>query len=347
MKTIKFFVLTLTALLIACGGKEKKDNEVKVRSVMTVTPLNRQESAIRNFSGVVKENSTVSLSFRTPGQISRILVKEGSFVRHGQLVATLDTKDYQLQVDAAQTQYDQLKNEVERLRKLHEANSLPGNDFEKATSGLEQLRIKLQNAQNQLSYTQLRAPVDGTIQKINFEPSEMVSAGMPVMDLVDTRRMEVEVNIPEEVYRHLSQSSVAYCVAAGKHYELHKTGVLAKADANQLFTVRYAINGRLSAGVNVNVYIEMGGDETVSGLSIPAHAIFEDGGKPYVWVVEEGDVVKRRAISTSRVDSEGMAVVDSGLSPADRVVKAGVKALHEGDKVKIVTQQSSNVGDLL
>ena len=347
MKTIKFFVLTLTALLIACGGKEKKDNEVKVRSVMTVTPLNRQESAIRNFSGVVKENSTVSLSFRTPGQISRILVKEGSFVRHGQLVATLDTKDYQLQVDAAQTQYDQLKNEVERLRKLHEANSLPGNDFEKATSGLEQLRIKLQNAQNQLSYTQLRAPVDGTIQKINFEPSEMVSAGMPVMDLVDTRRMEVEVNIPEEVYRHLSQSSVAYCVAAGKRYELHKTGVLAKADANQLFTVRYAINGRLSAGVNVNVYIEMGGDETVSGLSIPAHAIFEDGGKPYVWVVEEGDVVKRRAISTSRVDSEGMAVVDSGLSPTDRVVKAGVKALHEGDKVKIVTQQSSNVGDLL
>ena len=348
-KTIKSFILTLTAtvLLTACGSNDKKNDEAKVRSVMTVTPLNRQESAVRNFSGVVKENSTVSLSFRTPGQISRILVKEGSHVRRGQLVATLDTKDYQLQVDAAQTQYDQLETEVNRLRKLHEANSLPGNDFEKATSGLEQLRIKLQNAKNQLSYTQLTAPVDGTVQKLNFEPSEMVSAGLPVMDIVDTHKMEVEVNIPAEVYRHLSQSSEAYCIAAGERYELHKTGVLAKADANQLFTVKYAIDGHLSAGVNVNVYIEIGGDVAVKGLSIPAHAIFEDGGKTYVWVVEQGDIVKRHAITTSRVDSEGMAVVKSGISVTDRVVKAGVKALHEGDKVKIVTQQSSNVGDLL
>ena len=349
MKATKSIVLTLAAagLLTACGGSDKKTEEVKVRSVMTVTPLSRQESAVKNFSGVVKENSTVSLSFRTPGQIARILVKEGSRVRRGQLVATLDTKDYQLQVDAAQTQYNQLKNEVERLSKLHEANSIAGNDFEKATSGLEQVRIKLQNAKNQLSYTQLTAPVDGTIQKVNFEPSEMVSAGLPVMDLIDTRSMEVEVNIPAEVYRQLANTTEAYCMAAGQRYRLHKKSALAKADANQLFTVKYAIDGHLSAGVNVDVYIEIGGSQTVSGLSIPAHAIFEDGGKTYVWVVEQGDVVKRHAITTSRVDSEGMAVVESGISASDRVVKAGVKALHDGDKVKIVTQQNSNVGDLL
>ena len=349
MKATKSIVLTLAAagLLTACGGSDKKTEEVKVRSVMTVTPLSRQESAVKNFSGVVKENSTVSLSFRTPGQIARVLVKEGSRVRRGQLVATLDTKDYQLQVDAAQTQYNQLKNEVERLSKLHEANSIAGNDFEKATSGLEQVRIKLQNAKNQLSYTQLTAPVDGTIQKVNFEPSEMVSAGLPVMDLIDTRSMEVEVNIPAEVYRQLANTTEAYCMAAGQRYRLHKKSALAKADANQLFTVKYAIDGQLSAGVNVDVYIEIGGSQTVSGLSIPAHAIFEDGGKTYVWVVEQGDVVKRHAITTSRVDSEGMAVVESGISASDRVVKAGVKALHEGDKVKIVTPKKSNVGDLL
>ena len=349
MKGIKSIVLAFAAvgLLTACGNSEKKSDEAKVHSVMTVLPLNRQESAVKNFTGVVKENSTVSLSFRTAGQISRILVKEGSHVRRGQLVATLDTKDYQLGVDAAQSQYNQLKNEVERMRKLHEANSLSGNDFEKATSGLEQLGIKLQNAKNQLSYTQLTAPVDGTIQKINFEPSEMVSAGLPVMDLVDTHRMEVEVNIPAEVYRDLKNSTKAYCIAVGERYELHRTGVLAKADVNQLFTVTYALEGRLSAGVNVNVYIEIGGNEAVHGLSIPAHAIFEDDGKPYVWVVEQGDVVKRHAIKTSRVDSEGMAVVESGISVNDRIVKAGVRALHEGDKVKIVTQHNSNVGDLL
>ena len=123
--------------------------------------------------------------------------------------------------------------------------------------------------------------------------------------------------------------------------------MLAKADANQLFTVKYAIDGHLSAGVNVDVFIEMGGDVAVSGLSIPAHAVFEDGGKTYVWVVEENNIVKRHAITTTSVDSEGMAVVESGITATDRVVKAGVKALHEGDKVKIVTQKNTNVGDLL
>ena len=349
MKIHKSWIITLMAagILTACGGSDKKADEEKVHTVMTVLPLNRQEFAVKNFSGVVKENSTVSLSFRTPGQIKRVLVKEGTFVRKGQLVATLDAKDYQLQVDAAQTQYDQLKNEVERLTKLHEANSVSGNDYEKATSGLEQLRIKLQNAKNQLSYTQLTAPVDGTIQKVNFEPAEMVSAGLPVMDLIDTRSMEVEVNIPNDVYRMLANTTEAYCTAAGNRYKLHKKSVLAKADANQLFTVKYALDGHLSAGVNVNVFIEMGGSETVKGLSIPAHAIFEDKNQPYVWVVEQGDVVKRHAISLSGVDSEGMAVVIDGLSASDRVVKAGVKALHDGDKVKIVTQKKTNVGDLL
>lgn len=348
MKALNIFVVALAAagLLVACGRGEKKE-EVMVRNVMTVTPQNRQESTLKNFSGVVKENSTVNLSFRAPGQIQSILVREGAHVKRGQLVATLDTKDYQLQVDAAQTRYDQLKNEVERLSQLHEANSLAGNDFEKAVSGLEQSRIQLQNAKNQLSYTRLTAPVDGTIQKVNFEPSEMVNAGLPVMDLVDTRSMEVEVNIPVEMYRLLDSSTEAFCMVDGARYGLHRTSVLSKADANQLFTVKYALDGKLSAGVIVDVYIEVGGDATVSGLSIPAHAIFEDAGKSYVWVVEEGDVVKRHEVNLSGVDSKGMAVVSSGIAATDRVVKAGVKALHEGDPVRVITQQKSNVGDLL
>ncbi|MBO7417668.1 MAG: efflux RND transporter periplasmic adaptor subunit [Bacteroidaceae bacterium] len=338
--------LLAAGVLTACGGSDNKET-AKVHSVMTVLPINRQESAVKNFSGVVKENSTVSLSFRTPGQIARVLVKEGARVRRGQVVATLDTKDYQLAVDAAQTRYDQMKNEADRLGKLYESKSISGNDYEKVTSGLEQLRINLENAKNQLSYTQLTAPVDGTIQKVNFEASEMVSAGLPVMDLVDTSSLEVEINIPADVYRLLANTTEAYCISAGQRYNLHKKSALVKADANQLFAVKYGIDGHLSAGVNVNVYIEMGGDVAVSGLSIPAHAIFEEGDKPYVWVVEQGDIVRRHAITLGGVDSEGMAVVTSGISANDRVVKAGVNALHEGDKVKVVTQQKTNVGDLL
>ncbi|MBQ4380142.1 MAG: efflux RND transporter periplasmic adaptor subunit [Bacteroidaceae bacterium] len=347
MKTINIFGLILTAgLLTACGGTKKEEAQ-KVRNVMVVTPQNRQEAVERNFSGVVMENSTISLSFRTPGQIIRLYVDDGAHVRKGQLLAELDPKDYQLQVDAAQTQYNQMQNEVARLRKLHESNSLSGNDFEKAETGLEQLRIQLQNAKNQLSYTRLTAPVDGTIQKVHFEEMEMVSAGMSIMDLVDTRRMEVEVNIPAEAYNQLGNTTEAYCISAGKRYELHRISALTKADANQLFLVKYALDGKLSAGMNVDVYLYIGGSSTLSGLSIPPHAIFENEGKACVWVVDNDNTVKMREVELSGVDSYGYAVVTNGLKASDKVVKAGVKALHEGDKVNIVTPQKSNVGDLL
>ena len=124
-------------------------------------------------------------------------------------------------------------------------------------------------------------------------------------------------------------------------------GVIAVAN-NLMSEVKYKVEQFAGLDVeNVNVFIEMGGSETVKGLSIPAHAIFEDAGKAYVWVVEKGDVVKRHEVKLSGVDSKGMAVVSSGIAATDRVVKAGVKALHDGDPVRVITQQKSNVGDLL
>jgi len=350
MATIKFFVLTLTAagLLTACNkGSEEKAAEA-VHNVITVTPKNRQASMRKNFSGIVKEHATVSLGFRTPGQIERIFVKEGDHVRSGQLLATLDAKDYQLQVDAAQSQYNQLKDEVERLRQLYEGKSLSGNDYEKATSGLEQLGIKLQNAKNQLSYTRLTAPVNGTIQKVNFEAAEMVSAGLPVFDIVDFGNKEVQINVPAEIYAQNHRFVRAYCKHKGEQYELRQTGLLPKADANQLFTLKYALQGStLSAGQSVDVYIEMSGDDSSNGLTIPPHAVFEADGKSYVWVVGQDDVVKQRAVTLGTVSTEGEVFVTSGLSESDRVVKAGVNMLHDGEKVKVVVPQTTNIGDLL
>ena len=352
MRTITKLILPVallgTALMSSCGSKTEEKAAETVHNVITVTPKNRQATMRKNFSGIVKEHATVSLGFRTPGQIERILVKEGDHVKSGQLLAILDAKDYQLQVDAAQTQYTQLKNEVERLRQLYEGNSLSGNDYEKATSGLEQLGIKLQNAKNQLSYTRLTAPVNGTIQKVNFEPAEMVSAGLPVFDIIDARSMEVQINVPAEIFALHDNFTRAYCIHKGQQYELRQTGLLPKADSNQLFTLKFALqNGVLSAGQSVDVIIEVSGDGRNDGLTIPPHAVFEDGGKSYVWVVGQDNVVKQRAITTGTVSTEGEIFVTSGLSEGERVVKAGVGMLHDGEKVKVVVPQKTNIGDLL
>ena len=352
MRTISKLFLPVAilgiAMLTACGSKNEEKKVEAVHNVITVTPKNQQATMEKNFSGIVKEHATVSLGFRTPGQISHIYVKEGDHVRAGQLLATLDTKDYQLQVDAAQTQYNQLKNEVERLKQLYEGKSLSGNDYEKATSGLEQLSIQLQNARNQLGYTCLTAPVNGTIQKVNFEKAEMVSAGLPVFDIVDDGSMEVQISVPADIYAQHHRFVRAYCKHKGEQYELRQTSLLPKADANQLFTLNFALQGsKLSAGQSVDVYILMSGDGSSEGLTVPPHAVFEDGGKSYVWVVGNDDVVKKQPVTLGTVSVDGDVFVTSGLSETDRVVKAGVNMLHDGEKVKVVVPQKTNIGDLL
>ena len=131
--------------MTACGGERLRVGasagmkaEQPLHSVMTVKPQGAEGQSEPSFAGVVKENGETSQGFRTGGTIEQILVKEGDRVRQGQLLERLDAKDYQLQVNAVQIQYDQMRAEVERLRLLFEGNSLSANDYEMRNGGTSQ-----------------------------------------------------------------------------------------------------------------------------------------------------------------------------------------------------------------
>lgn len=89
-----------------------------MKSVYVTTPEGGEGTGSLNFTGVVEEDDNISIGFKTPGQIKKILVKEGDHVRNGQLLAVLDDEDYKLGVEALQIQYDQVKDEVARAARL-------------------------------------------------------------------------------------------------------------------------------------------------------------------------------------------------------------------------------------
>ena len=173
-KTVLSFVLFL---VLFCGCKGGT-GERFVRSVTLVRPVRMGGEYLKSFAGIVQEAKEISLGFKTAGQIERICVKEGDFVRQGQLVAVLDDADYKLGVEALQIQYDQLEDEVARIKQLYEKKSVSVNDYEKAVAGLRQLAVQLQISRNKLDYTRLCAPRDGYVQAINFDEAEMVDAGL-------------------------------------------------------------------------------------------------------------------------------------------------------------------------
>ena len=229
-------LLLLPVILCLTNGCAEKPAETFTRSVMLTTPVRTGAERIKHFSGVVQEKHDISLGFKTPGQIEQILVKEGDHVRKGQLIARLDDADYRLGVEALEIQSKQLEDEVKRLEALYHSKSVSVNDYEKAVAGLQQLKVQLQVNRNKLDYTRLYAPTDGYVQSVNFAPAEMVDAGTPVINLLDVHRIEVETELPADVYLLRSRFGKITSQATFEQAEempMQVVSITPKADGNQ------------------------------------------------------------------------------------------------------------------
>lgn len=308
----------------------------------------------RNFAGIVKEDATVSLGFKTPGEIKRICVAEGTHVKSGQLLAELDDADYQLGVEALQIQYNQVRQEVDRARKLMEKKSMSLNDFEKAEAGLKQLAVQLQVNKNKLAYTRLYAPTDGVIQAVNFTKGEMVDAGTAVFTMINSGGLEVVCDIPSAIYQQRQDFVGFDCRptsgATETSYPLNLLSIIPKADGNQLYRMRLgfasAIPATITPGMNVDLTVHM--SDNAHGVYVPLSALFLSEGKTCVWVINSDSTVTRTAVRIYPEPAGSKIPVDSGLSTGQLIVRAGVSALQQGEKVKIIEQPSkTNVGNIL
>lgn len=340
--------------LCACG--ESSHENSTIRSVALTEPVRLEASHVINHTGIVREAHTISLGFKTAGQIECIHVREGDYVRQGTLLAELDDADYRLGVEALQIQYEQLKDEVERTKQLFDQKSVSANDYEKAVAGLKQLGVQLQVNKNKLDYTKLYAPTDGYVQSVNFSPAEMVDAGTALFTLLDVSRMEVVTDIPVSEYWQRNLYFRFYCKVAGieEEFPMKLSSITPKADGNQLYQLRLTFDGqpdkRLTAGMNTEIGIVVADTASIAGFAIPLCAVFRDpdGSEPCVWVFERDSTVTKRPVVLDGMDAEGRAVVIKGLTDKERIVRAGVNVLREGERVRVVEKSSkTNIGGLL
>ena len=350
----RFGAVLVTVLLCSCSGRTA--SEPFVQSVSLTKPVALSGETTRFYSGVVKAAHEVNLGFKTAGQIARICVSEGDYVQQGQLLAELDDADYRLAVEALQIQYDQLKDEVERMKQLFDRKSVSANDFEKASAGLRQLGVQLQVSRNKLDYTKLYAPTDGYIQQVNYSPAEMVDAGTPLFNLLDVSHMEVVADIPAGEYSRHDLFTRFYCKVAGieDEFTMKLSNCSPKADGNQLYQLCLIFTGkpdrRLTAGMNAEVGIVAADGERGAGFAVPLCAVFRDndGDEPCVWVFGADSTVSKRPVVLRGTDAEGRAVIVEGLTGNEQVVRAGVHVLQDGEQVRVIERAAkTNIGGLL
>ncbi len=344
-------MIAVAGLLFACSGNEQKSVPF-TKNVKLATAEKVEETSMLSFPGVVQGVHDISVGFKTAGQIESIGVKQGDYVKKGQLLAQLDPSDYKLALDAYEIQYHQLNDEVSRMEQMYKAKTISANDYEKAKAGLEQLEIQVQAYKNKVEYTRLYAPVSGYIQSVNNDPSEMIDAGSPLFSLIDNSKYEVVADIPANQYVDKELFTNFYMSSqylGGEKLPLSLISISPKADGSQLYQMRFAIDSsadKITAGMNVELHIEKENTAYTGKYTITPHAVFTKNEKTYVWIYDNGKI-NSKEVRVEGIDKNGDFYI-SGVNDKVRIVSAGVHILHEGETVNVLTETSkTNIGGLL
>ncbi|MCW8327302.1 efflux RND transporter periplasmic adaptor subunit [Photobacterium sp. SDRW27] len=360
MKKLSFIVLAISSALALQGCEKPQVEERQKVQPVNVGIVSLGDNAPQlTFPAVAAAADKSSLSFRIQGEVTRIHVRPGDFVKKGQLLAQLDPKDYQLEVDDAQAKYNVSDSQYRRSAKLVEKGFLAQSQFDELKAQRRIARARLNIAKLNLTFTQLKAPFDGVISRVPVEQFENVQVGQQVMNIHSTNMVDIQIQAPDLIYSQSSAVDIQeskpgarVLMGDGTEYKAHLKEFTTEPDPNLgsfLVTLtmpmpkdRFILDGMAvevrADAQKLNIYRQ---GEAV----VPLEAIFNEDGDElavtdkFVWVVNDDRTVSKRRVSTDKVVPEGVRLL-SGLQEGETIVIAGANRLREGQQIEVIGKEA-------
>lgn len=331
---------------------------VKVATVETRSITTWQE-----FSGRLEAVDRVQLRPRVAGSIQSVHFQEGSLVKAGDLLFSIDPEPYQAAVAQAQglvasaeAKLELARSELERGKTLAAKSTISQSDLAQrqstqgdAAAALQSAQAGLKVAQLDLEYTEIRAPISGRVGKIDVSIGNLIaggSASMPLTTIVSIDPIYASFDVSEEfVASVLSKLPVANGVTAIDRIPVEAATLAADAKPvrgklqfvdNQVNATSGTIRvraefdnpeGRLIPGQFVRV--RMGQPEAEDRLMISERAIGTDQDRKFVFAVNDANTVDYRPVQLGTT-VDGMRIVENGLQPGDRIVVSGLQHIRPG-----------------
>ena len=339
-------------LLAACGPADEPKAE-PIRPVRITTIEKAPGAEVASFTGHIKAEDEVNLSFRVGGRMIERSVNVGDRVSAGQVVARLEEeparnalRTARANLAAANSQLTRARNDLARQQRLLASGATSRADYDQAVEAVEAAQAQVDSAkaqrdtaEDQLSYTRLIADAAGSVTARGAEPGEVVEAGRMIVRVALEGGRDAVFDVPERVIR-AAYPEVEVNVVLATEPSVRTTGrvreVGPQADpVTRTFQVRVGLDNppaamRLGSIVIGTIQLDSG-----SGIAIPASALTRAERRPAVWVVEPASsTVSLRSIDVQRYDLDRV-VVAHGLHPGEMVVTAGVQALRPGQKVQV------------
>lgn len=347
MKRMKHlaFAIGIIVLMANCSRPGQSVSS-EPRVVKAITPVASKSNFQLEFNGTLVESRKADIAFRVGGPISAIFAEEGDFVKTGDLLASIDPRDYQIRLIAAEAQFNQAKAEYERYSELHNQNKLPANTYEKLKTAYLAAKSNWENAINAHIDTRLYAPFSGYIFKRNINRHETIVPGISAFTIIDLSDLEVVFGIPETMVPKMGKPVIASVEAGGMEIQANLKSVAGKSGDNNLYEVRLSLNNpdvtKIKPGMSARIIMTINTDVNSQSFLIPIEAVFYKQQTPYVWIFNEASgSVSARQIKTGSLNGNGQIDVVTGLSGSEKIIAAGVNSLLEDQKVRLSAQNIS------
>jgi len=358
--------LTLSFVLLGGCGEDKplepKLPRVRVQQVQTM-----DFAAKVALTGDIQARVQTQLSFRVGGKIIQRMVDVGARVTARQVLARLDPKDLQTNVDSAtaevaaqQARVTQTSAAFVRQEKLLPKGYTSRSEYDSAQaalrssqSALKAAQAQLANAREQLGYTALIADAPGVITARQAEVGQVVQATMPIFGLARDGERDAVFNVYESLFiepptgREVQVTLLdnPQIKASGKVREV-TPAVSAETGTLQVKIALSQLPAGMDLGSVVSVALSAPGKASVElPWAALTKGLGEQLGQPAVWVVDDQGKVRLRAVTVGRYLTAKVIITD-GLQGGEKVVVAGGQLLHPDMQVEVADteQQKTAVG---
>jgi membrane fusion protein (multidrug efflux system) len=297
----------------------------------------------KEYVSQIRSVRNIEIRAQEKGFLQNIYVDEGQFVKTGQLLFRIMPKFYEAEVMKAQAETKSAEIELSNSTTLADKNIVSKNEQALAQAKLDQAKAEMALAKLHLQFTEIRAPFDGTIDRLPKKLGSLIDEGELLTSLSDNNQMFVYFNVSEPEYLEYKANTkggvkgkVNLLLANNK--QLKYTGEVETIESefdnetgNIAFRARFPNPDKLlKHGETGKILMTV---PQKDAMVIPQKATYEIQDKRYVFVVDNNNVVKSRLITTTG-ELPDLFVVATGLNDGDKILLEGVQKVKDDDKIQ-------------
>ena len=354
----------LGASAVACSGGSSEADEGKAPAgsmsaengekteeavPVEVEPLARGPiEAVLRFTTNLEAEEQVAVFSQAARQVRGLYVEEGDRVRKGQTLVRLEDAEQRTRLAKVKSQLDRARREYDRQQKLHANELISEQAFNDATYELSQLELELEDAQRELSYTTVAAPISGTVTRRLVNLGDQVTVNQHLFDIVDFDSIVARVYVPERQLGRLAVGQPARVTApalGGRSWQARVDRLSPVVDPRSgtvKVTVAIPRQEELRPGMYVDVALVT--DVHDDALLVPKRALVYDGEQTFVYRMGDG-TAERVYIAPLLEDERHVEPVGDLLAAGDRVVVAGQAGLKQGAKIRLAGDKPEPAAD--